>query len=166
MNIINLTNIKIKECRVCGELKFSDEFHKSLTAKDGLYYCCKKCKNKIRRQQYRDNIEREKKRVRAYYIKYGKNRNKKAVKASSILQTAKINNWIIKLKWDYKNPIYLFPSPQNPSVHLTANTPRKQLRRIKQELGLTCRINPHAWRDFINTERFDKDLNVKYIFGN
>lgn len=70
-------------------------------------------------------------------------------------------NWINDLLEEYSNPMYLF---QENSVFLTPKTPRKHLREAKSILNLNCKMNPHAFRDFINTLRFDQNLNDKYRF--
>ena len=35
---------------------------------------------------------------------------------------------------------------------------------MKNELNLTCRLNPHAFRNLINEERFDTYLSEKFRF--
>lgn len=70
-----------------------------------------------------------------------------------------LKGWIDDLRLEKPDAEYLF---QHIYTHISTKTPRKHLRNLKNELGLTCKINPHAFRDFINTERFDRDLNVKY----
>ncbi|MGQ4874526.1 MAG: tyrosine-type recombinase/integrase [Promethearchaeia archaeon] len=71
-----------------------------------------------------------------------------------------IKNHIEKIKAEYSNPEYLFPN--NFGGHISTNTVRKKLRKIRDDLNISCNINPHSFRDFINTERFDKNLNKKY----
>jgi len=74
-----------------------------------------------------------------------------------------LNAWIKSLQLEYPpSNIYLFPSPYSKGNHISPKTPRMHLRDLKNTLGLQCKINPHAFRDFINTERFDKDMNKKY----
>ena len=41
---------------------------------------------------------------------------------------------------------------------------RENLRKVKNELGLKCKMNPHAFRDFINSESFDTIMKAKYRF--
>lgn len=70
-----------------------------------------------------------------------------------------LREWIDELRLEIPRAKYLF---QKGSRSISTNTPRKHLRALKNELGFTYNINPHAFRDFINTERFDRDLNKKY----
>ena len=72
-----------------------------------------------------------------------------------------LQDWIKNIKEEYNNPKYLFPRG---NTHLSDKTPRGNLRKVKNELGLTCKMNPHAFRDFINSERFDTKLKEKYRF--
>lgn len=98
---------------------------------------------------------------RFFYVKV---KSKKALNRWSIYFFPKffipyLREWIDELRLEFPRAKYLF---QKGSRYLSTNTPRKHLRTLKNELGLTCKINPHAFRDFINTERFDRDLNKKY----
>jgi len=70
--------------------------------------------------------------------------------------------WIELIKIEYPTTKYLFPSPYLQDAHLSTKTPRRHLSILKNTLGLTCKLNPHAFRDFINTERFDRNMNKKY----
>lgn len=70
-----------------------------------------------------------------------------------------LKEWVKTLLHEKQNAKYLF---QQWDTHISTKTPRKHLRSLKNELGLTCKVNPHTFRDFINTERFDQDLNKKY----
>ncbi|MFW9972932.1 MAG: hypothetical protein ACFFDF_22290 [Candidatus Odinarchaeota archaeon] len=38
------------------------------------------------------------------------------------------------------------------------------MRKVKEKLGLKCKMNPHAFRDLINSERFDTSIKEKYRF--
>ena len=38
------------------------------------------------------------------------------------------------------------------------------MRAVREELGLGCKMNPHAFRDLINSERFDTAMKEKYRF--
>ncbi|MFX1236335.1 MAG: tyrosine-type recombinase/integrase [Promethearchaeota archaeon] len=67
--------------------------------------------------------------------------------------------WIQEIQQQYKEPNYLFQYGQ---THLTDKSPRMHLRKIKNILGLNCRMNPHSFRDLINTARFEKGLNTKF----
>ena len=78
-----------------------------------------------------------------------------------INSTPYLQEWINDLQIQYINPVYLF---QYNFTHLSDKTPRKNLRSVKNELGLTCRMNPHTFRDFINSERFDTKMKEKYRF--
>ncbi len=69
--------------------------------------------------------------------------------------------WIEKIKIEYPDTKYLFPSPRTKS-YLHSSRIREELRDIRKRLNLSCKINPHVFRDFLNTERFDNNLNKKY----
>ncbi len=75
-----------------------------------------------------------------------------------------LSEWIETIKIEYPNTRYLFPSPfpSQSYGHISTNTIRENLRKVKNELGLKCRMNPHAFRDFVNTARFDKGLKTEY----
>jgi len=66
---------------------------------------------------------------------------------------------IKKLILEYENPIYLF---QNGASYLNPKSIQRHLRKVKKALGLTCYINPHAYRDFLNTKRADMGLQKPY----
>lgn len=70
-----------------------------------------------------------------------------------------LRTWIEDIKQQYNNPRYLFQYGQS---HLTDKSPRMHLRNVKNILGLNCKMNPHAFRDLINTARFEKGLNTKF----
>jgi hypothetical protein len=53
----------LKTCSKCKEQKPHSEFGKNKSTKDGLCYCCKKCRN----QSYKENIEKERQRQKRYY---------------------------------------------------------------------------------------------------
>ncbi|MFW9970924.1 MAG: tyrosine-type recombinase/integrase [Candidatus Odinarchaeota archaeon] len=72
-----------------------------------------------------------------------------------------LKEWIEIVKIENSNTIYLFPSGDS---FITPKTIRKKLRSVKNELGLTCKMNPHAFRDLINSERFDTKMKTKYRF--
>jgi len=72
-----------------------------------------------------------------------------------------LKEWISQIEAEYNDPIFLFPSPYTNS-QIMPKTPWKNLRVVKNDLGIKARLNPHSFRDFINTERFDKDLNAKF----
>jgi hypothetical protein len=45
-----------KRCKICGEVKSFDEFHKTNKTKDGLRQPCKICRSKIQRKVYEHKI--------------------------------------------------------------------------------------------------------------
>lgn len=94
-------------------------------------------------------------------VKGKKNRNRHGVYFFPLFFVKYLVDYLDHLRIEYPKTDFLFPSPGG-SGFISSNTVRKHLREIKNSLGLTCAINPHAFRDFINTERFDKDLNQKY----
>ena len=49
-------------------------------------------------------------------------------------------------------------------IYISTKRVRENLRKVKNELGLKCKMNPHAFRDFINSERFDTIMKAKYRF--
>ena len=69
--------------------------------------------------------------------------------------------WIDKLKIEKPAAKFLF---QSYNGHISPNTVRKHLRNVKDELNLTCRLNPHSFRNLINEERFDTYLSEKFRF--
>jgi len=72
-----------------------------------------------------------------------------------------LQDWINTLLMEVPDAVYLFEYHRR---SLNPKTIREHLRRTKNELGLTCKMNPHAFRDLINTERFDTPLAEKYRF--
>lgn len=63
-----------------------------------------------------------------------------------------LKTYIKKLNTEYPNPKYLF---QQGAIFYRPGLIRHHLRRTKDALGLKCNINPHAFRDFINTLRIE-----------
>ncbi|MFX0132072.1 MAG: tyrosine-type recombinase/integrase [Candidatus Hodarchaeota archaeon] len=63
-----------------------------------------------------------------------------------------LKTYIIRLKTEYQKPKYLF---QQGESFYRMGLVRHHLRRTKEALGLKCNINPHAFRDFINTLRIE-----------
>lgn len=53
------------KCNKCGKsfLRNSDNFHKSEKSKDGLYWVCKECSNKKRKELYGSDTAKEKKKT-------------------------------------------------------------------------------------------------------
>jgi len=72
-----------------------------------------------------------------------------------------LEEWRKSIYLEHPNTRYLFPSRK---TFISTNTIRKNLRKVKNELGLDCQMNPHAFRDFINSERFDTKMKDKYRF--
>lgn len=72
-----------------------------------------------------------------------------------------LKEWVAEIILEDPKTSSLFPSLRG-KQHLSTKTPRKQLRELKNELGLKCKVNPHAFRNFINTLRFENNLNIKY----
>jgi len=98
-------------------------------------------------------------------VKGKKNQNRHGVYFFPSFFVKYLVDYLDHLRIEFSKTDFLFPSPKGSKSklkYLSSNTVRKHLREIKNSLGLTCAINPHAFRDFINTERFDKDLNQKY----
>ena len=50
--------METKQCSKCSEVKAVSEFHKRASAKDGLAYQCKQCKNMARMDYHNSNRER------------------------------------------------------------------------------------------------------------
>ncbi len=72
-----------------------------------------------------------------------------------------LREWIQELKLEKPNTTYLFEYKGN---SLNPKTIREHLREIKKQHGFTCKMNPHAFRDLINSERFDTKMKEKYRF--
>lgn len=72
-----------------------------------------------------------------------------------------LKRYIETLKIEHSNPQLLFPSGSI-SGYISPRTIQKYMSITKKELGIKANINPHAFRDFINTERkirgCDKDF--------
>jgi hypothetical protein len=61
---------EMKYCSKCGETKPRSAFHKDRTKKDGLHWCCKKCKNAYtKRHSKRKKYFAEEGKAYAYYDK-------------------------------------------------------------------------------------------------
>lgn len=72
-----------------------------------------------------------------------------------------LRSWIEKQKLEYPRGKYLF---QSINGHISTNTVRKHLRNAGAELNIKCRLNPHAFRNLINEERFDTYMEEKFRF--
>lgn len=72
-----------------------------------------------------------------------------------------LQEWINSLQEENVDPTFLF---QQKDHHVNPKTPRKRLRDAKASLGLNCKMNPHAFRDYLNTLRFDQNIDEKYRF--
>ena len=72
-----------------------------------------------------------------------------------------LRRYIETIKIEHSDPKFLFPS-RSISGYITPRTIQRYMGVVKQELGIKAKINPHAFRDFINTERkirgCDKDF--------
>lgn len=66
---------------------------------------------------------------------------------------SELEHYIEMLKLEYPDAIYLF---QNKTDHFIPRTIQNNLQKIKKELNISQKINPHRFRDFINTKRFEK----------
>ena len=59
------------------------------------------------------------------------------------------------LRLEYDNPKYLF---QSGDLYLTSKTIEEHIREVKEALGLKAKVNPHAYRGFLNVERFERGM--------
>ena len=56
---------------------------------------------------------------------------------------------------------FLFPSPVSNRDHISTKTPRSKLRKITEILDLDQPVNPHAFRDAINTGREEMGCRIE-----
>lgn len=68
-----------------------------------------------------------------------------------------LKHFIDLLKLEHQDPNYLFPSRNG--THYSPRSIQRYMRIIKKELGIKASINPHSFRDFLNTKRFEKGCN-------
>jgi integrase len=73
-----------------------------------------------------------------------------------------LREWIQYKKYDCPHTEFLFPSSDRGRDYIHPATIRNDLSTLKQELGIESAINPHAFRDFTNTVRFEDNINRKY----
>jgi len=74
-----------------------------------------------------------------------------------------LKRYIETVKIEYSNPKFLFPSNRSSSGHIIARTIQYYMKEIKNELGIKAKINPHSFRDFINTERKLKGCDKDFL---
>lgn len=72
-----------------------------------------------------------------------------------------LKEWINSLQEEFLDPVFLF---QQEDYYIHPKTPRKRLRTAKASIGLKCKMNPHAFRDYLNTLRFEQSIDEKYRF--
>jgi len=71
-----------------------------------------------------------------------------------------LEHYIKALKIEYSEPIYLF---QSENSHLVSKTIEAHLREVKKALGLKAKVNPHAYRDFLNTRRYELGCRSPFL---
>ena len=71
-----------------------------------------------------------------------------------------LEHYIKALKIEYSEPIYLF---QSEISHLVSKTIEAHLREVKKALGLKAKVNPHAYRDFLNTRRYELGCRSPFL---
>lgn len=57
---------------------------------------------------------------------------------------------------------WLFPCNKN--NHVSSRTIQNNLQDVKQALDIKASINPHIFRDFLNTKRFERGCNEKFLY--
>lgn len=90
-------------------------------------------------------------------VKSKKNNKKDGIYFFPEFFVPEIKHYVKLLKLEYNNPIYLFPGRNG--KHITPRTVQYYMRKTKKELGIKASINPHAFRDFLNTKRFETGCN-------
>jgi integrase len=81
-----------------------------------------------------------------------------------------LKDYIFKIvEVEYPNTKYLFPSrykrySYGQDNHLTITKIEKDLRDLRKLMNIKSNINPHSFRDLINSERFDTEMKEKYRF--
>ena len=88
--------MKTKTCKVCGEEKPLDEYHKHKSMKDGHDSRCKKCMSERNKEYYSENKEKLLEQRKEYY---SENKDKISERAKKYYQ----NNREARLKYQHDN---------------------------------------------------------------
>lgn len=76
-----------------------------------------------------------------------------------------LKKYIIKIKLEHNTPQYLF---QSKNGHISIRSIQKCFRSARESLGIKAKATPHAFRDFINTKRYEAGLrkeDLKFLLN-
>lgn len=138
-----------KKCNKCEELKPISEFYKRIRGNKTYYHTCLSCIAQRRKEEYKNNIEREKKRGKAYRAA---NKEKISEKAKAYYQ--KNMTRIKQSDAEYYK--------KNKQKVIARNTARKA-QRIKEEpmFALRIRLKDATYRAL----KYEKSKSTQQLLG-